>query len=197
MSDAEQIESGVRADSLDVRIPIEEDEAVQDAVLRYEDFRVKPHNCFACGELNESGLHLKLHLRRDRCWAEMTMTSRFEGWEGIIHGGIISTILDEIMGWSLVARDSWGVTARMSVHFKRPVRVGMTIRAEGWVAEARGRIQKTASRLLDAATGEELATAEATYVAAPEARKRELKERYGVIDGSGQASRPGSAEADS
>ncbi len=188
MSDAARKLRDGRTDVLAARMPMEEGEAVQEAVLRYEDFRVKPHNCFACGELNEAGLHLKLHLHPDRCWAEMTTTSRFEGWEGIIHGGIISTILDEIMGWSLVARDSWGVTARMSVHFKRPVRVGMTIRAEGWVAESRGRIQKTASRLVDAATGDELATAEATYVAAPEARKRELKERYGVIDAPAAAS---------
>ena len=35
---------------------------VQPAVLRYEDFRIRPHNCFACGELNEIGLHLKLNL---------------------------------------------------------------------------------------------------------------------------------------
>lgn len=181
MSDAARMVTGARPSGRGVPSPIQSGETAQEA-YRYEDFRVKPHNCFACGELNDAGLHLKLHLHHDRCWAETTMTARYEGWEGIVHGGIISTILDEIMGWSLVARDSWGVTARMSVHFKRPVRVGMTVRAEGWVAEARGRIQKTASRLVDAATGEELATAEATYVAAPEARKRELKERYGVVN---------------
>ena len=35
---------------------------VQPAVLSYSDFRIRPHHCFACGELNEIGLHLKLNL---------------------------------------------------------------------------------------------------------------------------------------
>ena len=55
--------------------------------------------------------------------------------------------------------------------------------AEGWIAESRRRIQITAGRILDAATGAELVTAEATYVAATDARKRELKERYGFGEG--------------
>jgi acyl-coenzyme A thioesterase PaaI-like protein len=160
--------------------------AIQPAVLRYEDFRIRPHNCFACGELNEIGLHLKLNLEPGRCWTELEMPRRFEGWEGIVHGGILCTILDEVMAWALVAQDSWGVTARMSIDFRRPVTVGQAIRAEGWIDESRRRIQITAGRILDAATGAELATAEATYVAATEARKRELKDRYGVGDGASE-----------
>jgi uncharacterized protein (TIGR00369 family) len=156
---------------------------IQPAVLRYEDFRIRPHNCFACGDLNEIGLHLKLNLEPGRCWTELQVPARFEGWEGIIHGGILCTILDEVMAWALVAQDSWGVTARMSVDFRKPVTAGQAIRAEGWIAESRRRIQITAGRILDAATGAELVTAEATYVAATDARKRELKERYGFGEG--------------
>jgi acyl-CoA thioesterase FadM len=84
------------------------------------------------------------------------------------------------MAWSLVARDNWGVTARMSIDFRRPVTVGQAIRAEGWITEDRRRIQVTAGRIVDANTGTELAAAQATYVAASDARKRELKELYGV-----------------
>ena len=148
------------------------------AILSLEDFSIRPHNCFACGELNEIGLHLQLNFGPDRCWTEFTLDDRYEGWEGVAHGGILCTILDEIMGWSLIARDSWGVTAHFSIQFRRPAQVGHTIRAEGWVTEVRRRIQTTAGRIVDVATGEELATAEATYVAASEERKRELKERY-------------------
>ncbi len=149
------------------------------AILSLEDFSIRPHNCFACGELNEIGLHLQLNFEPDSCWTELRLDGRYEGWEGVIHGGILCTILDEIMGWSLIARDSWGVTARLSIQFRRPAQVGHTIRAEGWVTEVRRRIQTTAGRIVDVTTGEELATAEATYVAASEERKRELKERYG------------------
>jgi len=167
---------------------------VQQAVLRYEDFRIRPHNCFACGELNEIGLHLKLQLEPGRCWTELEMPRRFEGWEGIIHGGVLCTILDEVMAWALVARDNWGVTARISIDFRKPVTVGQVIRAEGWITESRRRIQVTAGRIVDAGSGVELATAEATYVAASDARKRELKDRYGVGDGRHPTQEPPSTE---
>ncbi|MGZ6314341.1 MAG: PaaI family thioesterase [Candidatus Limnocylindrales bacterium] len=153
------------------------------AMLSYRDFRIRPHNCFACGELNEIGLHLKLNLEPGRCWTELEMPRRFEGWEGIIHGGILCTVMDEVMAWALVQDDSWGVTARMSVDFRKPVTVGQKIRAEGWITESRRRVHLTAAKILDSETGLELASAQATYVAASETRKRELKERYGVLVG--------------
>jgi acyl-coenzyme A thioesterase PaaI-like protein len=149
-----------------------------------------PHHCFACGTLNEHGLRLTLHVGiagregegRDRdgplCWTELVLDRRFEGWEGIAHGGIISTILDEVMAWSLVERELWGLTARLNVAFRRPVPIGRQIRAEGWIAEAGRRLVRTAGRVVDPATGLAFATAEAAYLPAPEDRQRELRERY-------------------
>jgi uncharacterized protein (TIGR00369 family) len=142
------------------------------------DFEVAAHHCFACGELNERGLRLHLHLSDGRCWTELALDSAFEGWEGIVHGGILVTILDEVMAWSLVARDAWGVTARMTTEFRRPVRVGQAIRAEGWLARTRRRLLDTEARIVDAASGELLAHAEGLYVAATPAQRAELKKRY-------------------
>jgi uncharacterized protein (TIGR00369 family) len=142
-------------------------------------FEMSPHNCFACGTLNAHGLQLLLHVEQGRSWTELTLERGFEGWEGIAHGGIVCTILDEVMAWALVGADNWGVTARMNVSFRRPVPVGRPIRAEGSVARMRRRIVQTTATLVDVATGEVLATATGTYVAADEARKRELRERYG------------------
>ena len=152
---------------------------IQPALLSLGDFRIRPHHCFACGELNEVGLHLALRLEPSRCWTELAIPDRFQGWEGITHGGIICTILDEVMAWALVEHDCWGVTARLAVEFRRPISVGQRIRAEGWITESKRRIQRTAARIIDIETGAELAVAEATYVAASEVRKAELKERYG------------------
>lgn len=143
------------------------------------DYEFEPHNCFACGELNEHGLRLKLHLGERRSWADFVLDDRFEGWAGIIHGGIIATILDEVMAWALVAEDNWGVTARMTIDFKRPVLVGTPVRGEGWVVRSRRRLVDTAGRIVDS-NGVVLATAEAVYAAAGEERKRELMAQYGV-----------------
>jgi acyl-coenzyme A thioesterase PaaI-like protein len=155
-------------------------------------FEFAAHNCFACGTLNANGLHLVLHLEPERCWTELLLDRRFEGWEGIVHGGITSTILDEVMAWSLVASDNWGLTARLNVEFRRPVHVGTPIRAEGWVTHSRRRLVETAARIVAVASGEELATATGLYVAADADRKRELQARYGFrrLDADATEARP-------
>jgi len=140
--------------------------------------RIEPHNCFACGSLNTHGLHLVLHAGGDRCWIETTLAERFQGWDGIAHGGIICTLLDEVMAWALVEHDMWGVTARMQVDFKRPVPIGSPIRGEGRVTAVRRRIVEAEAALHDL-EGNVLAQAKGTFVAASDQRKRELKERYG------------------
>jgi acyl-coenzyme A thioesterase PaaI-like protein len=142
-------------------------------------FEFAAHNCFACGTLNAHGLGLVLHLEPERCWTELALEPRFEGWEGIAHGGIISAILDEVMAWSLVGSDNWGVTARLAVEFRQPLPIGTRVRAEGWVTHPRRRVVDTAARIVDVATGTEIATATGVYVAADAARKRAIQDRYG------------------
>jgi uncharacterized protein (TIGR00369 family) len=142
-------------------------------------FDLVPHNCFACGALNRHGLRLLLHVEPRRSWTELVLDERFEGWAGMAHGGIISTILDEVMAWALVGEDNWGVTARLSVDFRRPVPVGSRIRADGEIASSRRRIVETTAKLVNVEDGEILATARGTYLAADRARRLELRDRYG------------------
>jgi acyl-coenzyme A thioesterase PaaI-like protein len=142
-------------------------------------FDLLPHNCFACGTLNTHGLRLLLHVEPRRCWTELALDERFEGWVGMAHGGIVCTILDEVMAWSLVGEDNWGVTARLAVEFKRPVAIGTAVRAVGEIASSRRRIVETMATLVDVADGTILATATGTYLAAGSARKQALRDRYG------------------
>ena len=141
-------------------------------------FEFAAHNCFGCGTLNAGGLGLALHIEPGRAWSEATLERRFEGWDGVIHGGILCSILDEVMAWALVGDDDWGVTARMTVAFRKPVAVGVPIRAEGWSTRKRGRIVHTKGHIVDPATGVELATATGVYVASDAARKRDLRTIY-------------------
>jgi len=153
--------------------------SVRDVRIAGQRILLTPHNCFACGTLNEHGLQLQLHAAADSCWLETTLAQRFQGWDGIAHGGIITTILDEVMAWALVEHDMWGVTARMLVEFKKPVPIGVSIRAEGRVVDVRRRLVDAEGVIVDPAEGTILASSRATFVGASEARKRELKARYG------------------
>ena len=138
----------------------------------------RPTTASRAGRSTPAASGSTLHVEPGRSWTELTLDRRFEGWEGVIHGGILCTILDEVMAWALVGEDNWGVTARMSVEFRRPIEVGTPIRAEGWITRSRRRIVDTAARIVDPVTGSELATATGVYVAADTARKRDLQDRY-------------------
>lgn len=142
-------------------------------------FEVAPHNCFACGTLNVHGLGLVLHVGSRRAWTETVLRPEFEGWEGIAHGGVLCTVLDEVMAWALVAEDNWGLTARMSVDFKRPARIGVAIRAEGWTTRSGRRLSGTAGHIVESGSGMVIARATGLYMAADEPRKQELRRRYG------------------
>jgi uncharacterized protein (TIGR00369 family) len=144
-------------------------------------FQIAPHQCFACGTLNATGMGLILHVEPSRSWVDLTLEPRFQGWDGIAHGGILCTVLDEVMAWALVGEDNWGLTARLQVDFKRPVQVGQALRAEGWVTRSRRRLVDTAGHIVAEADGRVLATATGVYMAADETRKQELRTRYGWV----------------
>ena len=143
-------------------------------------FEFEPHHCFACGELNEHGLHLDLHADPDGAWTELTLQEAFQGWEAVAHGGIVCTILDEVMAWAVIGRGTWGVTARLNVAFRRPIRTGVPIRAEGWVVQQDRRAVRAEGRVLDAGTGDVMATGESTFIAVPPEQLERLKARYGM-----------------
>jgi len=145
---------------------------------RLTGFEFEPHHCFACGELNEHGLQLVLHADETGCWTELTLPDRFQGWESVAHGGIVATILDEVMAWSVIGRGTWGVTARLNLSFKRPIPTGRPIRAEGWVTNDRRRTFNTAGQVLDGVSGAVLATGEGTFMAVPPDQLAALKARY-------------------
>lgn len=143
-------------------------------------FEFAPHNCFACGQLNVAGLQLQLHADEATCWAIIALPRRFEGWDGIAHGGVVSAILDEVMAWSLIGQDRLGFTARLEVDFRRPVPIEREIRATGWITDRRRRRFDTAARLVDSRTGEVLAEATAIYLGAATAQEAQLRGRYGI-----------------
>jgi uncharacterized protein (TIGR00369 family) len=143
-------------------------------------FDFEPHRCFACGELNEHGLHLVIHTDPTGSWTETTLDQRFQGWEAVAHGGVVCTLLDEVMAWAVIGRGTWGVTARLNVTFRRPIPVGRAIRAEGWVVDESRRVHRAEGRIVDLGDGEVLATAESTFVAVPPSEVERLKARYGM-----------------
>lgn len=137
------------------------------------------HNCFGCGRLNKHGMQLAFHAdERGGVWADFVPAERFEGYTGMVHGGVISAVLDEVMAWSLYRLQTWAVTAEMSVRYRVPVQVGELTRATGWQIAARGRRIEMAGEIRRQRDGVVLATATALFIRVPEAQAAAWRERY-------------------
>ena len=138
------------------------------------------HYCFGCGRLNPSGLHLKFYPLTDGTgvWATFTPERVHEGFTGMVHGGIVTAVLDEAMGWAVSAREIWAVTGRISVEFRAPVKVGRETIVSGRIANDRGRALELTGELRQREGDRLLARATATFVRVPASRAREWQERY-------------------
>jgi len=135
------------------------------------------HHCFACGDTNPIGMGLRIELGERRASTTWVPGSDYVGWSDRVHGGLLATVLDEVMAWAPSSDDAWAVTAAFAVRFHQPVRPGEELRAEGWVESQRRRIYevrgevRSGDRLVAEATG--------TYLGASPTQKADLKARYG------------------
>ena len=107
--------------------------------------------CFVCGQRNPIGLKVDFELDRDNLRIQGQFVPRVEhqGYTGIMHGGLVSTLLDEAMVKLLWDAGIRAVSASLQIKLIRPARVGETIVITGWVDDDRGRIIHTGARLED------------------------------------------------
>lgn len=104
---------------------------------------VKYSGCFVCGDQNPIGLKARFHYDGEKAISEVVADQRYEGYRSIFHGGIISTMLDEVMIKAILAEDIYAVTAELTVRFMAPVHTGDRLAFTGWVTRRKGRMYFT------------------------------------------------------
>jgi len=119
--------------------------------------------CFACGTENPISLRLEFAMEGDGLSGTFTASREHQGYRGVVHGGIISTLLDEAMARLLIMQGHRVVTVRMEVRYRKPVPVGepLLIRAKREAAPS-GRFLKT-SALIMSKDGAILSQGEGTF----------------------------------
>ncbi|MBS4032395.1 MAG: PaaI family thioesterase [Clostridiales bacterium] len=89
---------------------------------------VDNNKCFACGVANPHGLKLEFEWDGEEYFCDFYTDERYQGYTGVMHGGITATILDEVMAKHLNTRGMGVVTAGMELRYKKPVPTGVTVR---------------------------------------------------------------------
>jgi uncharacterized protein (TIGR00369 family) len=105
------------------------------------------NHCFVCGEKNHYGLHLKFSIHEGKVVSEFIPQKVHQGYKDIVHGGIISTIIDEAMVKAAIMQGISAVTAEITVRFKKTLRVGEKVFIEATIINMNKKIIETSAQV--------------------------------------------------
>lgn len=127
-------------------------------------------HCFVCGRENPYGLKLNFYeTTPGEVVVEYTVPEQFQGYPGVVHGGVVAAILDEVTGRVHMGGfpPRFMFTARLDVRYHKNVPVGKPLRIVGYAGKSRERTA-TASGKIFGPEGDLLAEAEALLVNVPD-----------------------------
>ncbi len=94
------------------------------------------NSCFGCGAGNAVGLGMQFYSDGRSVASSLVVPDHLCGWRQVVHGGIVATILDEVMGWAAIyLMKKVVLTKRLTVDFLKPTLVNQALFVEGWVAD--------------------------------------------------------------
>lgn len=135
--------------------------------------------CFVCGTKNPHGLGAEFFDDHHTVWTELTPAEHHQGWPGVLHGGIVSAILDETIGRVAFLHDRWVQTGKLSLRFVKPAPLGLPLRATGRLVRNHRRLMEMAGDLVVAGTNEVVAQAEGTFVPLPDTARDAIAAQLG------------------
>lgn len=137
------------------------------------------HYCFGCSPVNPSGLQMNFFADQDTVFSNVTIPDHLCGWSNIAHGGVLTTILDEIMSWTaLHFLKRITMTKSMNIEFIKPVYIRNPLKAEGKVLEITGKHDAVMEGILYNDKGVACAKSTANFaIFSPKVAKR-----FGIAD---------------
>lgn len=104
--------------------------------------------CFGCAPNHPYGFHLKLERDGEGVKTRFTPHEQYQGPPGIMHGGLVMTLADEVAAWAILAKlGKFGFTASFEGRFKSPVRVGLEAVGYGMIVKETARVVRVAVRI--------------------------------------------------
>ncbi len=101
----------------------------------------RDHMCFGCGPDNPIGLHLSFSFNdRDELVTEFVPQTQHQGYDNMMHGGLMAVLLDEVMGKLLTLKGIRAFTARMETRYRQAVPIGEKLKVTGRIVFDKGRM---------------------------------------------------------
>ncbi|MEE8495215.1 MAG: PaaI family thioesterase [Xanthomonadales bacterium] len=106
--------------------------------------------CFVCGRNNPVGLNMQFY-DDGACevFSEFTVPEHYQGYPGIVHGGVVAAMLDEVVGRVSMIGDPhhFMMSVKLAVLYRRPVPVNTPLKVVGRIVRLRGRLGKAEGKL--------------------------------------------------
>jgi acyl-coenzyme A thioesterase PaaI-like protein len=122
--------------------------------------------CICCGEKNPLGFKMKFRFEKEKILSETVVPKEYQGFTDVVHGGILGTLLDELIVNLYWLKGEKVVTAEYQIRLKAPCPVNQKIFLSAWAVEAKRRLHYTAA---------EARLADGTLVAEATAKCLEIK----------------------
>jgi hypothetical protein len=107
-------------------------------------------NCFCCGRKNLKGLRINIEKHDEYSLIKCNIPSEYESYPGIVHGGIISTLLDEALWYAFYFKDIFTFTRKLSVTYKKSIPTNLPILVKGEVVKKlRGNLWSAKATIFD------------------------------------------------
>jgi acyl-coenzyme A thioesterase PaaI-like protein len=105
--------------------------------------------CYACGDLNPKGLHLEFKMDGEWAEAQFVAMQEHQGYPGYVHGGLVSTLLDEAIGWATYGNNIWALTGRLETRYRDIVPTNELLTVRAHITKDRGRTLEAEAELRD------------------------------------------------
>lgn len=120
--------------------------------------------CFGCGKDNPIGLRLETTYIGERSQIEFEVESNYCGYPGLLHGGVIALLIDEVMFHAVATLGIETVTVNMNIDYKNAALEGHHLICEAWIVHRDGRKIDVFANIIDRATGRIIAEGKGRYV---------------------------------
>ena len=140
--------------------------------------------CFVCGAQNAAGLRVQFRREAERVVADFLPEEVFQGFPGVVHGGILASLLDEALSRTALLYGEWVMTGRLEVRFRQPAPVGQWLRISAEIEQRRARMVTARGTIVMAADPAVVfAEARGTFLPYPEELRKEALRTYPGLQG--------------